>query len=508
MNSRSTFHPEWTAWHRPGTPSPRTIAALLEDWSSRPGTLPARLAGAFERAIARGEIAPGARLPSERSLAAALAVSRTTVVAAYERLRQDGRVESRVGSGTRVLPGSSGPPPPERSGDSSLPATSTLVLRTVAEDPAGSISFLAAHLPGVSEVLEKALARSRREISALARQHGYMPLGLPALRAALARHLTSRGLPTREDQILVTNGAQQGIDLIASHVLAPGDEVVAEDPTYPGALDLFAAARARVFAIPPAAEPGALERIVAAIRRPRARLLYLLPTFHNPTGAVLPERPRREIAKLCEQTGVCVIEDHTLSDLSLGTVAPLPIAAFAKDAPILTVGSLSKLFWGGLRIGWIRGPEPLIHRLARRKAMDDLGSSVLSQAVAVRLLENVDAVTAQRRVQVEARFEAMSKALTGRLPDWTWRKPAGGLTLWVKLPHGNASELAQVAARHGVSVLPGSICSPTNGFGDHLRLAFVPEPEEIREGIERLARAWVKFGAAREVPRARVGVIV
>src|SRR5450432_2663962 len=455
MNSRSTSSPEWTAWRRPGTPSPRTIAVLLEDWASRPGTLPTRLAAAFDRAIARGEIPPGARLPSERALAEALAVSRTTVVAAYERLRQDGRVESRVGSGTRVHPGDSAMEAPDRSREVSLPATSTLVLRTVAEDPAGSISFLAAHLPGASEVLEKAWAGSRREISALARQHGYMPLGLPALRAALARHLTSRGLPTREEQILVTNGAQQGIDLIASHMLAPGDEVVAEDPTYPGALDLFAAARARVVATAPAAEPGALEQIAAAIRRPRARLLYLLPTFHNPTGAVLPERPRREIARLSEQTGVAVIEDHTLSDLSLGPEAPLPIAAFAKAAPILTIGSFSKLFWVGLRIGWIRGPEPLIHRLARRKAMDDLGSSVLSQAVAVRLLESVDAVTALRRGQVEARFEAMSKALTRLLPDWKWRKPAGGLTLWVRIPRGNASELAQVAARHGVSVLPG-----------------------------------------------------
>ena len=511
MNSRSTSAQQWTAWRRPAAAGPAAVASILENWATLPGTLPERLAAAFARGIAREDIPAGARLPSERALAAALAVSRTTVVAAYERLRQEGLVESRLGSGTRVVPregdaeeSASGR---ERAADS-LPATSTLVLRTVAEDPAGSISFLAAHLPGVSEVLDDALARSRRDISTLAGQHGYMPLGLPALRSALAAHFTRRGLATREDQVLVTNGAQQAIDLVASHLLAPGDEVVVEDPTYPGALDLFASARARTVAIPPAAEPRALERIAAALRRPRVRLLYLLPTFHNPTGAVLPERPRREIARLAGETGIPVLEDHTLSDLSLGPAPPLPIAAFSKDAPILTVGSLSKLFWGGLRIGWIRGPEPWIHRLARRKAMDDLGSSVLSQAVAVRLLDSVDAVTALRRRQAGARFEAMSRALSRRLPDWEWRKPAGGLTLWVRIPRGSASELAQVAARHGVSVLPGSICSPGNGFGDHLRLAFVPEPEEIREGIDRLARAWEKYGGAREAPRARVGVIV
>jgi DNA-binding transcriptional MocR family regulator len=389
-----------------------------------------------------------------------------------------------------------------------VPATSTLVLRTVAEDASGSISFMAAHLPGAAEILDETLVKSRREIASLVRHHGYMPLGLPALRATLAKLWTSRGLPTKEDQILVANGAQQAIGLAASLLLSPGDEVIVEDPTYPGALDLFGTARARFVPVPPATEPGAVEKIAAALRRPRARLLYVLPTFHNPTGAVLPEKPRREIARLAEQAGVTVLEDHTLSDLSLGAPPPPPLAAFARRGPVLTVGSLSKLYWGGLRIGWIRGPEAIIHRLARRKAMDDLGSSVLSQAVAVRLLERADEVAKLRRRQAGERLEALAKGLARHLPDWTWKRPAGGLTVWVKLPRGRAAEFAQVAARQGVTVLPGSVCSPTNGFADHVRLAFVPEPDEIREGVERLARAWNKYAVARESARARVGVIV
>jgi DNA-binding transcriptional MocR family regulator len=484
-----------------------TVAAMLGDWSAASGTLSARLAGALARAIAQEDLPAGARLPSERSLASALAVSRTTIVAAYERLRQDGLVESRVGSGTRVLSRGGEEPAASRGADS-VPVTSTLVLRTIAEDSSGAISFMAAHLPGAVEILDETLAKSRKEMASLLRHHGYMPLGLPALRAALARHLTARGLPTREDQILVTNGAQQAIGLAASLLLSPGDEVIVEDPTYPGALDLFGAARARFVPVPPAAEPGALEKIAAALRRPRAKLLYVLPTFHNPTGAVLPDKPRRDIARLAEQAGVPVLEDHTLSDLSLGAPPPPPIAAFARRGPVLTVGSLSKLYWGGLRIGWIRGPEPLIHRLARRKAMDDLGSSVLSQAVAVRLLDRAEEVAKLRRRQAGERLDALARGLARHLPDWTWKKPAGGLTVWVRLPRGRGAEFAQVAARHAVAVLPGSVCSPTNGFADHLRLAFVPEPEEIREGVERLARAWNKYGVARESARARVGVIV
>lgn len=486
------------------------MAALLGDWTAGSGTLSAKLAAALSRAISREELPAGTRLPSERLLAAALALSRTTIVASYETLRRDGLVESRVGSGTRVVPragGASLPRDPWRD-EEAVPATSTLVMRAVAEDAAGSISFMAAHLPGVSEALEAALAKSRREIASLARHHGYMPLGLPALRTALARHLTARGLPTKEEQILVTNGAQQGIGLVASLLLSPGDEVAVEDPTYPGALDLFAQARARFLPLPPAGEATAVEKIAAALARPRMRLLYVLPTFHNPTGAVMPERARREIARLAEQSGAAVLEDHTLSDLSLGAATPPPIASFARRAPVLTVGSLSKLYWGGLRIGWIRGPEPLIHRLARRKAMEDLGSSVISQAVAVRLLESADEIAKLRRAQAGERLEALTRGLAKRLPDWKWKRPAGGLTLWVALPRGSASEFAHVAARNGVAVLPGPVCSPTNGFADHLRLAFVPEPSEIREGVERMARAWEKYGVARESARARVGVIV
>lgn len=515
MNSRSTLPADWTertAWNeRSASPDPKSVALLLADWAAGPGSLTARLAGALRKAVDREEIPPGSRLPSERALAEALAVSRTTIVAAYELLRGRHRREP---SGQRHTGARAGGIPRRRragrspAGSETIPATSTLVLRTLAEDHSGSISFLAAHLPGAGEILEEAFVKSRRDLAALSDHHGYMPLGLPALRSALAKQLSARGLPTKEDQILITNGAQQAIALAARLLVSPGDEVILEDPTYPGAIDLFGASRAKMVPVPQAGEPGALEAIAAALRSPRVRLLYLLPTFHNPTGAVLPERHRREIAKLAEQAGVPLLEDQTLSDVSLGASPPPPIASFFRRGEAMTVGSLSKLYWGGLRIGWVRGPEGLVHRLARRKAMEDLGSSVLSQVVAVRLLEQADAFAKLRRVQVQERLDAMTKGLARRLPEWTWKKPAGGLTLWTRLPRGNAAEFAQVAARQGVAVLPGTVCSPSNSFGDHLRLAFVPEPAEIREGIERLARAWEKHASSRENARARVGVIV
>ncbi|MEP6800804.1 MAG: PLP-dependent aminotransferase family protein [Acidobacteriota bacterium] len=513
MNTRSTYPVEWTG--RNGSVETAALASLLGEWALGAGTLSVRLSSAVARLLDRDEIPAGARLPSERALASALAVSRTTIVSCYEELRQEGRVESRQGSGTRVLPrNGDGPPFPRRRDPA--PGESDAghgmlnpVLRALTEEHSpGAISFVAAHLPGAEEFLTRAYAKSGRQLGALARHHGYMPLGLPALRSALARHLSERGLATREEEILVTNGAQQAIALVISLLLSPGDEVIVEDPTYPGAIDLFGSARLRMTAVPPAGEPGAMERIAAALRRPRARLLYLQPTFHNPTGAVLPERQRREIARLAEQSGVAILEDHTLADLSLGAAPPLPIAAFAKRGTVLTVASLSKLYWGGLRIGWVRAPEGLLHRLGRRKAMEDLGSSLPGQMMAVLLLEKRAEVADLRRRQIGKRLDALAGSLSRQLPDWTWKRPAGGLTLWVRLPRGQGSEFAQIASRHGVSVLPGPVCSPTNAFADHLRLAFVPEPEEILEGVDRLSRAWERYAAGRDAPRGRVKVIV
>src|ERR1700682_6050267 len=176
MNTRSTSPPEWTGR---GSPAAESVARLLADWSAGPGTISGRLAAALRGGCEREEIGTGSRLPSERALAAALAVSRTTIVAAYEQLRQEGRVESRQGSGTRVLPRDGDPPAARerRFSGEAVPATSTLVLRTLAEDQAGSISFLAAHLPGAGEILEPAFAKSRREVTALSRAYRHQAPG-------------------------------------------------------------------------------------------------------------------------------------------------------------------------------------------------------------------------------------------------------------------------------------------------------------------------------------------
>jgi DNA-binding transcriptional MocR family regulator len=250
------------------------------------------------------------------------------------------------------------------------------------------------------------------------------------------------------------------------------------------------------------------DRLREIVTRTAARLIYLMPTFQNPTGALMPERKRRAVARLARERGVPVVEDNTLADLPLGGDPPPPLAAFDAEAPILTVGSLSKLFWGGLRVGWIRSSEAFLARIARRKIMADLGGSVLSQLAAVRLLARADEMREARRRELREKLEKLTRLLERHLTDWTWTPPAGGLSLWARLPRGNSDEFAQLALRHGVSIVPGSLASPEGGSSEHVRLPFVLDAESMEEGVRRLAQAWSAYGAAARRDRARVDVLV
>jgi DNA-binding transcriptional MocR family regulator len=306
---------------------------------------------------------------------------------------------------------------------------------------------------------------------------------------------------------MVTSGAQQAIALVGTLFLARNESALVESPTFLGALDALAASGATLSPIevgPAGVRPDALREAV----RQRPRLLYLTPTFHNPTGATLPEGARREIARLASDVHLPILEDESLVDIALGAPPPPSIAALAPKAPVISIGSLSKLCWGGLRVGWIRAPEPVLTRLASLKVASDLGSSMLSQVVAVRLLERADEVRRLRRAQIKRQRDALAAELRRRLPDWSWTLPEGGLSIWARLPHGDASEFAQVALRHGVSLLAGPAISADGGHPQHVRLVYVHEPRVIAQAVERLARAWQSYAPAALPAGREMGVIV
>ncbi len=483
--------------------TPRELSGILGKWSEGEGPIYRKLSAAIAAAIERGEIEPGTRLPAERTLAKALALSRTTIVSAYEELRSQERVESRRGSGTRARGSMARGPGLRLREDPSGSFRRHPVYRSLVDGRGGTIEFLGAHLPAPDLLAREALRVDEEELRELARGPGYLPMGLPALRRAIARHLERWGLPTTEEQVLVTHGAQQAIGLAGALFLERGDTVVVENPTYLGSIDIFTGLGARLAPVPVGGDAAWVSHLKEIVAGAAPRLIYLMPTFHNPTGAVMAEPCRRALARLSREMRVPILEDNTLADLALAGRPPAPIAAFDPAAPVLTIGSLSKLFWGGLRVGWIRASEELVSRITRLKIMADLGGSLIGQLGAVRLLALAERVKEMRRREMRERLDCLTRLLARHLPSWKWAVPAGGLSLWVALPHGDADAFAQVALRHGVAVVPGSLASPDGGCTDHVRIPFVLDARTMKKGVERLSRAWAAFaGTPAKKPRA------
>ncbi|MEP6776015.1 MAG: PLP-dependent aminotransferase family protein, partial [Chloroflexota bacterium] len=451
---------------------PYQMVQLLGPWSEQKGPLYERLAHAFEQVIRTGELPAQTRLPAERWLAQCLGVSRSTIVAAYALLQERGWVTSRRGSGTQVCTFS-----PQRS----------LRLRRQQLNPLarGPVmdSYLSDHLEAIDLsagapawptgfALEEC-ALLPHQIAASLEQYGYVPRGLPELRQAIAEYYTRSGLRTRPEQILVTTGAQQAIGLLATLLLQRGDTVILENPTFFGAIDTFRAAGARLAGVPNDASGLDLQRVSELLSARVAQCLYLIPTFHNPTANTLSELQRRELVTMAQQVNMPIIEDLTMANNVLEGQPPPPLATYAQDGGVITIGSLSKLFWAGLRVGWIRGSVPLIERLTRLKALTDLGSSMISQLIAMRLMASVEHVKQLRRQELTPRRDLLLEVLEQRVPSWSWRRPKGGLFVWVQLPEGDARDLAQKALHRGVIVTPGITLSVDGSHTGWLRIPFL-----------------------------------
>jgi DNA-binding transcriptional MocR family regulator len=478
------------------------VATTLGAWAAGAGPLHARLGRALASAADRGELPPGATLPTERDLARRLAVSRTTVVAAYRALKEAGTLASRQGRGTWVTrPARPGP------ADGAHAFSAELFAGILSDDP-GLIDMSAACPRPASCVAGLAGDAASWPASALAGS-GYRPAGLPELRAAIAARLTGDGLPTAPEEVLVTSGAQQGVVLAAALLGEPGETALVEEVTYPAGLDVLRARGLRPIGVPIDADgvvPEALERLAARVR---PRLAYLVPRFQNPTGVTVTAARARRIAEMSAEYRLPVVADHTLEWLSLrDEAAPPPIAAWVPEAPVITIGSLSKVLWGGLRIGWMRARPAEIERLTQLKLMSDLGSAVPAQALACRLLPHLDAAIAEKRGQLALAYEALAQGLATHCPGWTWDVPRGGPTLWARLPGGDARTFAQMAQRAGVAVLPGPVLSADGAHGDRLRLPFVHDPATLAEATRRLGVAWQAYSGGGVPRRADPAVVV
>lgn len=471
------------------------LADLLGHWSAVGGPLYRLLADRIARLADTGELSSGMLLPPERDIAQALAVSRNTAAAAYQLLRDEGLAQTRQGAGTRITGHRTTPAGMHRANGFFAglleSATVEVDLGMAAVECAPQV---AAALDDPATLLDP---RQRRDILS---STGYVPLGLPSLRAAIAEHLTTHlRLPTTPEQVLVTNGGQQAIDLTMRCQVLAGQPVAVEDPTYPGVVDVLHRAGARPIGLP-AGEEFDPERLRHIVRTHRPALAYLIPSHLNPSGWSMPEPRRWEVAEVvAAHPDTLFVDDITLAELVLDADRPaLPLAALCpQHRNLVTIGSLSKTYWGGLRVGWIRASTDLIRRLVAAKSTADLGSTVYQQAIVAELLAHRhQEIVGWRADQLRIRRDVLDHALRLHLPTWSWTRPHGGMTLWVHLPdRANAGSFAQTALRHGIAVVPGHLLSATNYAHRALRIAYTQPPEKLRAAASALAQAWAGFGA-------------
>jgi DNA-binding transcriptional MocR family regulator len=418
--------------------------------------------------IAHGELRPGMRLPSERALAARLNVSRVTVVRALTRLRLEGLVVTRHGSGTFVA------------------ATDRLV-DTIAAHPArpappgagyaDALDLRWATTAGAADLVQIVQAAVHDTLPAALRGDGTTGGSLSTLTGLLAHYLTSSGLATRPEQLTLTSGAMTGLGLVVDVAGPAGGPAVTETPTYPGALRILSQRNRRMRGWPAGVahwDPGYLARLLRAGSR---GVLYVQPDGHNPTGATMPPSAREAVGRAAA-AGWLVVADETMRPLHLtGERAP---SLADSDHRVIVVSSLSKTVWGGLHLGWIRAPAATTRQLRSAAAAMGAGPSALDQITATRLLPALDSIIERRTRLLAENLQHLERRLRGiGLAELRWHSPASGVTLWLDLHSRSSHDVVQHCARLGVLLEPASTYAADGRDDRHLRLPFTAPPPTL-----------------------------
>ncbi|MDF9751413.1 PLP-dependent aminotransferase family protein [Arthrobacter sp. ES3-54] len=513
--------------------TPGSLARLLGEWNV--GAAPAyrELADVVRLLILDGRVALDVALPSERSLAATLGISRTTVTAAYALLREQGFLSSGQGSRSRSCIPSQGP---AHAGghDGALRLSGAPGLAV----PDGILDLAYASLPASGEVVHRAFAAALTELPALLPGFGYDALGVGPLREAIAARYTAAGVPTTAAQILVTSGAQHALNIVLRTLAGrSGTKVLVEHPSYPNALDAIRAAGCRPVPVAmPAACPhgtgpngaangavrssptgaGAvrtvshgtipngpagwdLEAMESALLLQRPAMAYVVPDFHNPTGRLMPDSQRRRLVKAAAASGTVLVADETLRELNLDGAVSTPMAAFSPA--VVSLGSLSKSHWAGLRTGWIRASEPLIQRFAAARTTLDLGGPVVEQLAAAHLVNAMTEPLPARLAALRENRNTLLELIRAHLPGWDPEWPDGGLSVWCRLPAPISTALAVVAPDFGIRLAAGPRFGVGGAFEQYLRLPFTLPPEQLETAVLALRSAQDRLDAAPQLRR-------
>ncbi len=437
--------------------------------------------------ILTGRLSKGDRLPATRELAGTLGLNRSTVSAAYAALEESGFVQGHVGRGSFVAW-----VPSEQQIARQLDDTISFATSRPSEELFPLDEFRAS--------VEEVIARSDvGHILQLGSPYGY-----PPLRRYLMQQARAAGLAPDDDEIVITNGCQQALDLLQRVLLRAGDSVVVEDPVYPGLKNLFEHAGARLLGVPMTAEGLDLRHLARVLERETPKMIVVTPNFQNPTGATLPLEQRRTLLRMAQEARMLVVENDTYGDLRY---AGTPVQNLKQIAPeqVVLLRTFSKVSFPGLRVGWVIGPRALLARLAEAKQWTDLHSDHLSQAVMLRFAESGRLELHRRRILRVGgeQLAAVLAACRSYLPPGSkWTQPQGGMNLWVRLPDMvDAAGLLERAQRERVSYLPGRFFEVSRPEPSSLRLSFAGlPPDRITAGMAILGRIF-----ASEVERVKAG---
>jgi len=481
---------------------------LVEITVDRTSTIPLyrQIVQKLERMIDTGVLPVGFRLPPERQLATALGVNRSTVLNAYRELKAQGLVDAHVGRGTAVLPvrrvtavspdsGSLAWRHLFREGSERTPDPMLRNLLALSERP--DVISLSIGLPAPELLPVRPL---RQIIDQLLGTHGPALLlhcpteGHTPLRETLASWLTTYGIRCRAPEVLILSGSQQGLDLVARTLIAPGDPVVIEEPTYIGALEVFRSARARLIGIPVDDDGMRTDILETTLQRLRPKLIYCLPTFQNPSGALLSLERRRRLLELAYRHQVPIIEDDPYSLLRYDGDALPSLKALDERGHVLYLSTFSKVLFPGMRLGYLVAPRPVVRQLVLAKQAIDLHSNTLGQYVLDRFISDgsLEPYLATLRSAYARRRDTMAAALQAGCPEgMSFSTPAGGFYFWCRLPDGvEQARLLALAASHRVSFLPGWSCFASEPEQTYVRLNFsAAAVDQISEGVNRLLDA-------------------